>query len=358
MTAHLSWAPIAALMACGPDAAEIQQMIQEGNRMVKDEIRTELVEADVIESEEERRKVAEAEAALPPWIRSMNFLAQLDGLMDGYSPILSEEVDSTDLLRCTTDFELSEDAELRQGANKLFQEKKAAEKEREIQQAAFEREKWRQYRIDLQWNERMYVKDIYACLSCDYMGGREWLVVASSYGEYINRSTCLSWGRDNGPGGCNGGDDQYYWKLYRSEVTDDFLYSMTESPRVPELMARIESTKVPIPNEFHCLVENAEKAKDSVYIDCKGENPEGTYIVAKGEMRMVHRGDLISVPLAEVKREPSGVLYKKRRKVGGSSTMVWAVSADAARVALVTPATCPTKEEILAGASRPKKKKK
>ena len=64
------------LTACGPSQEEIQTMIAASNA----QLRQELIEANVVDSEEEKRMAAEVEAAKPNWWKSMEFL-EIHGIL-------------------------------------------------------------------------------------------------------------------------------------------------------------------------------------------------------------------------------------------------------------------------------------
>jgi hypothetical protein len=67
-------------------------------------------------------------------------------------------------------------------------------------------------------------------------------------------------------------------------------------------------------------------------------------IRVSGSLGRINIGDVVSAPLADVKRDPDGVLFKDV----ASKTPAWTVDADGPTVTVDVAANCPTADEILA----------
>ena len=327
------------LVGCGPSQEEIQGMIAASNA----QLRQELIEADVVDSEDEKRRAAQVEAAKPNWWKSMEFLGTLNELMANYEPILEEDIDSADLLACTTSYEFAVDPELKRGARSLFKQQKAAERARANKEQSFERDKWKQYQLDYAWKDRVEAHPtLYACK----LLGRWVLPGSAQYSKFNTKAKC---------------NDSVYndikWAKYTEEKESTSFYTgrpISEEGAMspPVLMTYIQESGVTVPDHFHCLVADVEKgAKEEAYIYCRGNRPEGSYIRVSGELGLIHKGDSISVPIKNTPRALFGVLSKVDRKIGSTTQKVWMIDADASAIQRDDPATCPTREEILEGAA-------
>jgi hypothetical protein len=144
-----------------------------------------------------------------------------------------------------------------------------------------------------------------------------------------------------------------------------YVYSQSTTPPVgpTELMARVEKAGVPILARFFCRVENVttetmtalapSKVADEytltrqefVVIDCESLRGLDSIIRISGAPTKIAAGDVVSAPVAGVKR-PEGVLLKTM----GERELRWTIDADAASVVVDRPAQCPTTTEILAAA--------
>ena len=327
------------LVGCGPSQEEIQDMIEASNA----ELRRELIEANVVDSEEEKRRAAETEAAKPEWWKSMEFLGTLDELMVNYEPILEEDTDSADLLACTTSYEFAIDPELKRGAKSLLKQQRASDKARDAKQRSFEQAKWKQFQLDYAWKTRVVKHPtLYAC---KFMG--KWILPGSAkYSSFNTKSKC---------------DDGLYndikWAKYsqESESTSFFTgrpVSEAGAMAPPTLMTYVQESSVTVPDRFHCLVADVERgANAQTYIYCRGNRPNGSYIRVSGEMDLIHRGDSVSAPLKNSAHEAGGVLSKVDRKIGSSTQKVWMIEALAHSLRIDEPASCPTRDEILEGAA-------
>ena len=327
------------LTACGPSQEEIQEMIAASNA----QLRQELIEANVVDSEEEKRMAAEVEAAKPNWCKSMEFLGTLNEVMQDYEPIFEEDIDSTDLLACTTSYEFSMDPELKRGARSLFKQQRSAERERANEEQAFERGKWKQYQLDYAWKER--IDEHPTVYACKLLG--KWVLPGSAqYSKFNTRAKC---------------NDSVYndikWAMYSQEKESTSYYTgrpISENGAMspPVLMTKIQQNSITVPDRFHCLVSDVEKgSKDEAYIYCRGNRPAGSYIRVTGEIGTIHKGDAVSVPLKGTAQPQGGVLSKVDRRLRTGIAKVWMISADAGSIQRDDPATCPSRDEILEGAA-------
>jgi hypothetical protein len=107
----------------------------------------------------------------------------------------------------------------------------------------------------------------------------------------------------------------------------------------------MEAAGIVVPDRFSCQVLNQEDG----FVVCIGGQLSGTLLRISGEAPVLHRGDIVSVPLRDGPGGSKGVLFKARRT--SSSEMVWMVEVDGAEVRLDEAATCPSTAEIVAAAS-------
>jgi len=325
------------LMGCGPSQEDIQTMIEASN----DELRQELIAANVVDSEEEKQRAAQTEAAKPDWWKSMEFLGTLDGLMANYEPMLTADVDNADLLSCTTTYEFDIDPELKRRAKSLLKQQKASDKARYAKERAFEQAKWTQYQLDYAWKTRVVEHPtVYAC---KFMG--RWILPGSAkYASFNTKYKC---------------DDGLYndikWAKYSDERESTSLYTgrpISEAGAMspPVLMTYVQENALTVPDRFHCLVSDVERgAANQAYIYCRGNRPSGSFIRVSGELGLIHRGDSVSVPLKNSAHEAGGVLSKVDRTMGTSSQKVWMIDAGSQTLVQEEPASCPTRDEILEG---------
>lgn len=359
-------------LGCGPTAEEIEATIDA-------RVEARLLEEKLIKSEEEKQAEMAVEEAKPAWEKSMDFLAELDALMAGYQPTLPDEVDNTDVLRCTTDYELDVDKELKLGARALVKQAQASAKAREKRLRDFEKSKWVQYRIDYGWESRNGVNPIKDCF---------FSILEPCWRGCAGPKTCDGWRECpyDGMQGCyqqydNGNGsyaDQYVPKVryyaeegapsYRYGEEGTNRYSRTTTPDKPELMKRIEAADLAIPNRFTCKVENARLEKDHVMVQCKGNQPALTHLRLSGEPpRMIRRGDLVSVPIGTESVDPismkavqgasdsvEGTVTKDEVRIDRRDHRVWLIHADGAALSFDELGECPAREDILEAAKAKK----
>ncbi len=352
--------PFLCLAGCGPSAEEIAQTIDE-------RVEARLVEERLIKSEDERQAEAAVEAAKPEWERSMDFLADLDELMAGYSPTLPDEVDNTDVLRCTTDYELGVDNELKTGARSLVKQAEASARARDKQRKDFEKNKWVQYRVDYSWESRNGTSPVAGCRFEAYQPycWRGCVGPNTCDGSHECHYKGMKGCREQYDNGKGNFADQYVVKTryyaeadapsYRYSENGMNRYSRTTTPERPELMKRIDSEQLAIPERFHCKVVNARKEKDQMMIQCKGDDPVLTHLQITGDLtQMVHRGDQVSVPIGTGKASQAvdGTITKDEIRIGRVDYRVWLIHANGDALVFDELGECPTREAILEAASK------
>lgn len=323
-----------ALTACGPSEEEIHTMVDARVGALQQRLEAE----KVIKTDAELEKQKAEEAAKTEWEKSLDVLAALDKLMADYTPTLPVAKDNTDVLRCTTSDELSSNTTLAGAASGLAKQKAASEQARRAAAAAFEKGKWGEFAVDEDW--KAHVVQYPAVYGCSLV-----------YGD----------GEVGWPPGILTPDDckqaagysglPYTWKVRTPAREDTFLHTglpVSSGDGMPKLMKRIEASKFEIPARFSCRIDQVTRANDGARtVNCAGSGDSaGAYIKlsASATAPAYHIGDVVSVPLKDTKRDPSGVLFKEVRDNGDH----WVVSADPASVTIDVPATCPTVDEIVA----------
>lgn len=288
---------------------------------------------------------AASNMAQPPHVQSSEFLAKLDELMLGYSPTFSAETDTSDVLRCSTKDEIATNKDVSAAATKLKSRRQTNEQERAKRLAEFEKNKWLQYRIDFSWQDRVIKHPtVMGCWDNSHL----------TFSNSFDQAGCTEWQARYGK------ESYVEWKVQVAGGADTHLYSgkdvdAPDFKQPPELMKRIESSGVVIPERFFCAISDAvPRDKASKSIACAGEKPSGVSLRVVGTISTLHIGDVVSVPLKEAKRDPDGVLLKE--KPAGSGAAAWVVDADAATLKVESPAKCPSVEEIVAAASANKPK--
>lgn len=269
---------------------------------------------------------AAPESPRPPHLLSLEFLAKLDALMEGYVPTLPTDADQSDMLRCSTKDEIASNKELSKIAS-LMKGKDAARAKALLE---LERNRWMQYRIDYSFATRSSSHPEVRC--CSYQGQCQ----PANY--------------------CDNPRPGEGWVVTVPARPDTGLYSgkpfaAPDGPQPPELMKRIKSAGLPIPDRFSCLVSDVVPNKSGKRIACTADKLVGPSIRVAGNLPSLHIGDVVSVPLKDTKRDPDGVLLKEKQE----SEIAWVVDADGASVKVESPAVCPSIEQIVAAASKSKK---
>ena len=120
-----------------------------------------------------------------------------------------------------------------------------------------------------------------------------------------------------------------------------FFYSNSETPptQPPELMRRMDATGIKVPSRFACRVDDVVPEGGRNDVKCAARS-----IRVTGTMPSVNVGDVVSVPLANTRRDPDGVLFKNV----SSKSSGWVVDADGPTLTVDTAATCPTLDEVAA----------
>ena len=303
-----------ALIACGPSDADIDAKITE--RLIAER----LIEASPRPAGPNAPpRSAAAPPPLDPVAASHAVLASLDVLMKDYQPDLPTLTDETDVLRCVTTADLKSDPRLKDVGRTLEKERQASERARRDAAATFRRERLPlDYRIDVGWADRTKKEsDRYGCW--DSGAGQVWMSLGES--QCYNMSNTL------------------VWKLRAPGETRPLYVNGG-----PELMKRIETARVTVPDRISCRVNDVVQRDDHRTVACDG----GPEIRVYGDVPLAANvGDLLSVPLKDAKRDPNGVLWKD---ISGGR---WVVDAEVATVKVDDNATCPTIDEILsAGGAR------
>jgi hypothetical protein len=342
-----------ALTACGPSEEDIQKLVDARVGALQQRLEAE----KVIKTDAELEKQKAEDAAKTEWEKSLDVLAALDKLMEDYKPTLPDATDNTDLLRCTTDDDLASNAALAGAAKGLAQQKAASEQARRAATAAFEKGKWLQFRVDNGWITRIATTTRDA--GCMLNDGRGAVVMGEATNDLWDKvpganivaaalecrqSDMYQAGmvRWQAPASLDAWGNEAY------DAVGQSLYSRTTEPAAPELMKRIEASKFDVPARFSCRVDQVTRATGGARtVNCSGSGDSaGAYIKlsASDTAPAYHIGDVVSVPLKDTKRDPSGVLFKEV----WDRTDHWVVSADPASVTIDVPATCPTIDEIVA----------
>lgn len=306
---------LAALVACGPSDADIDRLVA-----------ARLVAEGLIKPPVELASPGAAELSAPtldPVAESLLFLATLDELMKDYEPVMADDVDNADVMRCLTTDARKNDPALSKASKSLEKAKDEADRMKRKAVQIFAESVPLQSRIDYGWSSRHSAsRTVFGC----WMGGR----FHGVWDTDCHSAECCT--------------DVYWppeivWKVRGTEARAEFLYSGTTAPASPELMKRIDGAHITIPNRFSCMVEDVWPKDDHRTIDCVG----GPQVRVFGESTArPNVGDVVSVPLANVNRDPNGVLWK--------SDGTWVVDADATTLTRDALATCPTTDEILASA--------
>ncbi len=181
----------------------------------------------------------------------------------------------------------------------------------------------KQYRIDLSWAVRMGPP--VAQFGCFYASD------GSSKPAY-SKAECEKRMPSNFSG------FQGVWRKTSPAKSTIYLYSGTKDPpsRGPELMTRLAAKGLKIPDRFFCSASALVKGKAGFTIVCQGLPHSMLRVsgVADSASNLA-LGDIVSVPLADTKRDPDGVLLRTPVRQLGQTTWMWAVNADASSLTVV-----------------------
>ena len=296
---------------------------------------------------------------------SLDIIKEISVLMANYKPELPEQVDNTSLMRCVTAEQRGDNTDLQRLWKSLEKERKASAKERKQTQREFFRSVYPiNFRIDYDYKSRIPVKKREVTYGCYERG--------SWGGPQSSRSACINW--------C---DDNSCWKLRSAggfrETRDIIFFSKADrqtirtrvkqannadpkpesaesitlglTPEPPEMMKRMKAAGVQAPERFYCVVKAAftKGKKGTHWITCESPWEGEPKLRLSAPRTDVQRGDLVSVPLAGVKR-PEGVLLKvhKRRK-----TYLWTVDVAASTLKIEEKTTaCPDPKKVAAAVCR------
>jgi hypothetical protein len=263
---------------------------------------------------------------------STAFLARLDELMRDFKPDLPVLEDKSDLLRCMTSSAIQTNPDARKIAAALKGQKDAARRERVRKEREFYNAIYPlAFHYDLDWATRKTDASppTFACWSDT---GQNWATEAGT-GKAASQEECRAWS-----GGLAG---TYTWKERSPGHPPLFRYSNSETPptQAPELMRRLDAGAVKLPVRFACRVEDVVPDGGRNDVRCTAGS-----IRVSGTLPSVNVGDVVSVPLANTKRDPEGVLFKNVASKDGG----WVVDADGSTLTVDAPATCPALDQIVA----------
>lgn len=291
-----------------------------------------------------------------PAAASLAFLDQLEDLMRNYKPELLATHDAADPLRCVTTEAFDVDPQLRATRSKLTRRLDETAKNRSDQERLF----WASvypvaFRIDYDWKTRK-TSEILAEYGCFNQPGPQW--GGQGNGFYPGWAPRLK--TKEACEGYGGGD--FHWRIKGPGKPSVFLYSGTADPPAnpPELMRRMTAAGLATPQRFSCRVADAAPASGRTIIKCE-PRAGGSQLRMAGESKRVNVGDLISVPLADVRREPDGVLlrvptqrssttrssYSSDDSAASRGRFVWMVDADWSTATVDASASCPSTDEVL-----------
>lgn len=271
-----------------------------------------------------------------PVAASLAFLGHLDALMKDYRPSLPPVEDEGDILRCVTTEAAQSNAELTKAKATLNAHTAAAKKERARREDDFYKTIYPvAFRIDLDWRTRKTapVPATWRCFNTSFNGYWDIRVGtwAPATGQFQTKEGC-----DNHYG--------FEWRQFTPARPAVYLYSNSETPptRPPELMRRLETAKLAVPQRFSCRVADVTLLGERRLVKCHGTSTAALRLSgAPGSTLNV--GDEVSVPLADTHRDPDGVLIRIPQP---GSEAVWTVDADVATLRVDRAAKCPRVEEI------------
>jgi hypothetical protein len=250
------------------------------------------VKADSVVSDADREAASKSEAEKPDWERSNDFIRQLSKLMEGYDPKLPVIQDDTNVLECASTAAYKNDQSLVVAAKVLSSDVERARKNQNRIKRNFERRRFLQYRIDLNWEQRVASQaSAWRCTegsdwidsadTCRYYDGDWYQIISDAFGN-----------------------DEY-------DAVGQHLYSRDTIPQPPELMKRMEAAQMVPVERLHCrvtdIVYGPEREGSPQLIQCDGDVLR---LRVFGAASLAHIGDVLSAPLAGTHRNPEGVLAK------------------------------------------------
>jgi hypothetical protein len=276
------------------------------------------------------RNTAPALSGRDPVSASTEFLSKLEALMADYKPDLPVVEDKTDVLRCVTSDGAKTNADVGKAVAALKGQTESARKERRRREREFYDTAYPlAFHLDYDWPARKGkpVPPQYGCLN--ESTGRWTSITDPDFCKNNPYSSSYS----------------FNWRVRIPGRPALFLYSNAEVPptQPPELMRRMDAAGITPPARLSCRVSDVVGQQDHKVIECRAAGVAAVIRVT-GSLGPVSVGDVVSVPLASVKRDPEGVLFKNV----GAKSGPWTVDADADVLTVDTAATCPSVEEILA----------
>jgi hypothetical protein len=291
-----------------------------------------------------RRDGATAEPP-DPVLASLVFLGKLDKLMEGFRPSFSVDSDSTDALRCVTSDALQTDPQLRMASEALKRKRDDGEKKRAQAAKEFYRTTFPvSFRIDYDWKTHMTpaVPATFACHMVDEWNDMFIQVDGHAECDAVEaRST-------NGT--------RTAWEQVAGGRPSAYTYSGTSTPPTepPELMRRMTASGLePLPR-FSCRVRDVAADKDRKRVTCLSFSSPAPLLRISGALPSLHVGDVVSVPLATVRRDPDGVLLQLDVPVERQTVATWVVDADSTSLTVDHAASCPSSDEVLAASKSAK----
>lgn len=261
----------------------------------------------------------EPAVAPDPLSESQAFLDTIAALMQGYEPGLPEIDDPSEVLRCLTTEAIEADSMLSKAVTGLKRTQQHAEDARtKAAETALNRLPL-EYRLDLGWQDRVEMTEAkYGCL--------QWQVEVSISGYGRNKRTCAKRGL-----------------ISASKPVSPEAPLYPNGP--PELMKRLESAAISVPDRFHCRVASVEPEAAYRAVGCADAVQLHLFGEGSSSPSGVNKGDVVSVPLAGVRHDPHGVLWRSFGDQGG-----WVVDVDAKTLVVEDRAVCPTTSEVLLAA--------
>jgi hypothetical protein len=255
---------------------------------------------------------------------SLAFLARLDKLMADYKPNLPVIDDKSDVLRCITSDAANADTDVKKVASVLKKRKEAAKRERESKEREFYDVVYPlAFHYDLDWATRTPPgKEAVPSVQPTQPTYRP---APPTYGCWVPRFRDFLPGADEkfctsqAPRGSD-------WRLRPAAppvlLTPGsagspgraalFTYTNSATPptQPPELMSRMDAAGIKLPLRFACRVEDVVAEHERRTITCRSSAARPIRLRISGELRSPNVGDVVSVPLADTKRDPDGVLFE------------------------------------------------
>jgi hypothetical protein len=292
------------------------------------------------------------------------FLGLLDDLMKDFRPALPALKDTSDVLRCLTTDAVDSDTDLKRAVMASSNRLRNLKRDQKRKEQEFLAKAWPlAHHLDYDWQTRGQKQE--ATSAC---------FVQSEFieGNYtgVGGPLCFEDELENGwhdgltEAACSALARRKYvchrvsaeWKQRTSEGKFIFTYSGTETAPAhpPELMARVDRAKMEVPKRVFCRVADVIPLGDKKLAVCKSSRPDAPVVRIASPTSSLHVGDLISAPLAGIRRDPDGVLFKMDRRIDGKKQSAWAVDAAGEAIKVEETAACPGREEIVRALGNPR----